>query len=69
MRAEDRFYAGVIRYLFWSFRAARADFEAYLAAYPDGDRAVEARYDGLVTLDCDGQHEPSLIPMVAVTCR
>ena len=44
MRAEDRFYAGVIRYLFWSFRAARADFEAYLAAYPDGDRAVEARY-------------------------
>jgi soluble lytic murein transglycosylase-like protein len=44
MRAEDRFYAGVIRYLFWNFRGARADFDAYLAAYPDGDRAVEARY-------------------------
>ena len=44
MRAEDRFYAGVIRYLFWNFKAARADFDAYLAAYPDGDRAVEARY-------------------------
>jgi soluble lytic murein transglycosylase len=44
MRAEDRFYAGVIRYLFWNFRGARADFEAYLAAYPDGDRAVESRY-------------------------
>jgi dolichol-phosphate mannosyltransferase len=28
-------------------------------------RAIEARYDGLVTIDCDGQHEPSLIPMVA----
>jgi soluble lytic murein transglycosylase len=44
MRAEDRFYAGVVRYLFWNFRGARADFDAYLAAYPDGDRAVEARY-------------------------
>jgi glycosyltransferase involved in cell wall biosynthesis len=29
------------------------------------DRAVEAGYDGLVTLDCDGQHEPSMIPEVA----
>ena len=27
--------------------------------------AVEGRYDGLVTLDCDGQHEPSMIPDVA----
>ena len=44
MRPEDRFYAGVIRYLFWNFRGARADFDAYLAAFPDGDRAVEARY-------------------------
>ena len=44
MRTEDRFYAGVIRYLFWNFKGARADFDAYLAAYPDGDRAVEARY-------------------------
>ncbi|MGI9149046.1 MAG: transglycosylase SLT domain-containing protein [Chloroflexota bacterium] len=44
MRPEDRFYAGVIRYLFWNFRTARADFEAYLAAFPEGDRAVEARY-------------------------
>lgn len=44
MRAEDRFYAGVIRYWFWQFRAARDDFDAYLAALPDGDRAVEARY-------------------------
>lgn len=29
------------------------------------DRALEAKYDGLVTLDCDGQHEPSLIPALA----
>lgn len=29
------------------------------------NRAMEARYDGLITIDCDGQHEPSLIPMVA----
>jgi dolichol-phosphate mannosyltransferase len=28
-------------------------------------RTLEAGYDGLVTLDCDGQHEPSLIPEVA----
>jgi dolichol-phosphate mannosyltransferase len=27
-------------------------------------RAIEARYDALVTLDCDGQHEPSLIPSI-----
>ena len=25
-------------------------------------RTLEAGYDGLVTLDCDGQHEPSRIP-------
>src|SRR3954452_1849888 len=29
------------------------------------NRAIEAQYDGLVTIDCDGQHEPSLIPAVA----
>ncbi len=28
-------------------------------------RAIEGGYDGLVTIDCDGQHEPSLIPMIA----
>jgi len=28
-------------------------------------RTLEGGYDGLVTLDCDGQHEPSLIPEVA----
>ena len=28
-------------------------------------RAIEASYDGLVTLDCDGQHEPSMIPEIA----
>jgi glycosyltransferase involved in cell wall biosynthesis len=27
--------------------------------------AVELGYDGLVTLDCDGQHEPSRIPSLA----
>jgi glycosyltransferase involved in cell wall biosynthesis len=27
-------------------------------------RAIEANYDGLVTIDCDGQHEPALIPMI-----
>ena len=27
-------------------------------------RALEGGYDGLVTIDCDGQHEPSLIPMI-----
>jgi soluble lytic murein transglycosylase-like protein len=44
MRPEDRFFAGVIRYYFWNFRGARADFDAYLQALPDGDRAIEARY-------------------------
>ena len=28
-------------------------------------RAIEEHYDGLVTIDCDGQHEPALIPMIA----
>ncbi len=28
-------------------------------------RTIEAGYDGLVTLDCDGQHEPKRIPEVA----
>src|SRR3954449_5557066 len=28
-------------------------------------RTLEAGYDGLVTIDCDGQHEPSLIPGIA----
>jgi dolichol-phosphate mannosyltransferase len=27
-------------------------------------RTIDAGYDGLVTIDCDGQHEPSLIPMM-----
>ncbi len=26
---------------------------------------IDGGYDGLVTLDCDGQHEPSLIPEIA----
>jgi soluble lytic murein transglycosylase len=43
-RTEDRFYAGIIRYVFWNFAGARADFDAYLASFPDGDNAVEARY-------------------------
>jgi dolichol-phosphate mannosyltransferase len=28
-------------------------------------RALESQYDGVVTIDCDGQHEPSLIPTIA----
>jgi glycosyltransferase involved in cell wall biosynthesis len=28
-------------------------------------RAIDGGYDGLVTLDCDGQHEPSRIPEIA----
>jgi len=28
------------------------------------ERTLEGGYDGLVTLDCDGQHEPSLIPSI-----
>lgn len=28
-------------------------------------RAIEGGYDGLVTLDCDGQHEPCRIPEIA----
>jgi dolichol-phosphate mannosyltransferase len=28
-------------------------------------RTIEGGYDGLVTLDCDGQHEPSRIPEIA----
>ncbi len=27
--------------------------------------AVDAGYDGLVTIDCDGQHQPSMIPEIA----
>ncbi len=27
--------------------------------------AVQGGYDGLITIDCDGQHEPSLIPELA----
>jgi dolichol-phosphate mannosyltransferase len=29
------------------------------------DYAIDHGYDGLVTLDCDGQHEPSLIPEIS----
>jgi len=29
------------------------------------ERTVAGNYDGLVTLDCDGQHEPALIPEIA----
>src|SRR6516165_9439573 len=29
------------------------------------ERAIDRGYDGLVTIDCDGQHEPSLIPEIA----
>ena len=29
------------------------------------DRTIEAGYDGLVTIDCDGQHEPSMIPLIS----
>ena len=29
------------------------------------ERTIDGGYDGLVTLDCDGQHEPALIPEVA----
>jgi dolichol-phosphate mannosyltransferase len=28
-------------------------------------RAIDLGYDGLVTLDCDGQHEPAMIPEIA----
>jgi dolichol-phosphate mannosyltransferase len=28
------------------------------------ERTIEGRYDGLVTLDCDGQHEPRRIPEI-----
>jgi dolichol-phosphate mannosyltransferase len=28
-------------------------------------KTIEAGYDGLVTIDCDGQHEPSRIPEIA----
>ena len=44
MRDQDRFYAGIIRYFFWNFRGARADFDAYLTAFPEGDNAIEARF-------------------------
>jgi dolichol-phosphate mannosyltransferase len=30
-------------------------------------RTLEGGYDGLITLDCDGQHEPSRIPEVAAS--
>jgi dolichol-phosphate mannosyltransferase len=28
---------------------------------------IDGKYDGVVTLDCDGQHEPSRIPLLAKT--
>ncbi len=31
--------------------------------------AVEQAYDVLVTIDCDGQHEPQRIPQFAAACR
>jgi dolichol-phosphate mannosyltransferase len=38
----------------------------YGAALKTAFRAtIEQRYDGLVTLDCDGQHEPCRIPEIA----
>ena len=33
------------------------------------DYAVEKRYDVLVTIDCDGQHQPRLIPQFVEACR
>ena len=33
------------------------------------DYAVANRYDVLVTIDCDGQHEPRLIPQFIEACR
>ncbi|GAC1463558.1 MAG: glycosyltransferase family 2 protein [Isosphaeraceae bacterium] len=30
---------------------------------------LDSHYEGLVTIDCDGQHEPSLIPMIASRLR
>jgi dolichol-phosphate mannosyltransferase len=33
------------------------------------DFAVENRYDFLVTIDCDGQHEPQRIPEILARCR
>jgi glycosyltransferase involved in cell wall biosynthesis len=29
------------------------------------ERTIEGGYDGLATIDCDGQHEPALIPEIA----
>jgi len=31
--------------------------------------AIEQRFDGLVTVDCDGQHEPCRIPEFIAACR
>jgi glycosyltransferase involved in cell wall biosynthesis len=31
--------------------------------------AIDGGYDGLVTLDCDGQHEPSRIPVLAARLK
>jgi dolichol-phosphate mannosyltransferase len=33
------------------------------------DYAVDRRYDVLVTIDCDGQHQPRLIPQFVEACR
>ena len=33
------------------------------------DYAVDRKYDVLVTIDCDGQHEPQLIRQLAAACR
>jgi glycosyltransferase involved in cell wall biosynthesis len=44
--------------------------EGYGAALRSAfDFAVQGGYDILVTIDCDGQHQPQLIPKFLETCR
>ncbi|HEY2787180.1 MAG TPA: glycosyltransferase family 2 protein [Fimbriiglobus sp.] len=47
------------------YRVTHAENRGYGAALQSAFTfAVKHRYDGLVTMDCDGQHEPSRIPVL-----
>ena len=47
-------------------RKTAATAAALLTAF---DYAQDARFDMLVTIDCDGQHEPQRIPRFVAACR
>ena len=51
-------------------RISHANNQGYGAALRSAfDFAIRGGYDVLVTIDCDGQHQPQLIPKFIETCR